>query len=161
MNNVWLRRIVFGLIVFVLLALQSANTLVVFGVNPDIMLIVVLLYSVRVGEFKGEIFGFVVGLLQDAMSGGIFGLNAFVYTFLGWFTNFYKKYILVSEWVAFVIYVVVATLIKYIFYSIFYLIFKGTGFFSGMFFLKMGGEIAYNAFVGILLFFAAPLLLKN
>ncbi len=158
MNSPWPRRILFGLLIFVLLALQSANTLAIGGVDPDFMLILVLLYAISYGDFKGEVFGFVVGILQDSMSGGIFGVSAFIYTFLGWFTNFYKKYILVSDLVAFMIYVIIATFLKYLFYSLFYLIFKGAGFFSGMFFLKMGGEVAYNAFMGVLFFLVSPFL---
>lgn len=158
MNKTILRNIIYGVIIFILLAIQSSNIIAIKGVFPDFLLILVVLHSIKYGDFKAEIFGFVLGILLDAMSGTMFGINAFVFTFIAWFTHFYRKYIQVSDLMAFIVYIVIATLIKYVLYAIFHLIFQAASFFEGYFFLRLLGEIAYNGVFAVLFFFAAPLL---
>jgi rod shape-determining protein MreD len=161
MNSNLIKDIVYGLIVAVFLAIQSSNLIAIGGVFPDLMMILIVAHSFYFGEFKGEIFGFSMGVLVDAMSGTLFGLNAFVYTFLAWFTTIYKRYILVSDIVAFVLYIFIATIIKYIFYVFFHWAFLGIGLLDGAFFLRLGGEILYNLIIAALLFFLTPFLYKR
>jgi rod shape-determining protein MreD len=125
------------------------------------MLIMIILHSIHFGEMKGEIFGFSMGILIDTMSGGIFGLSAFVYAFLAWFVGVYKKYIQVSEVVSFILYMVIATIIKYILYAIFYLIFSKTGLLDWGFILKMLGEAIYTSAFAALFFFISPFIYKR
>jgi rod shape-determining protein MreD len=58
----------------------------VVGVRPDLFLLLVFFLSPRVTPEAATIQGFVVGLCQDALSGGPLGLRAFAYTFLGFMT---------------------------------------------------------------------------
>lgn len=154
MNNNVVKDIVYAVVVTVLITIQSSNILAIRGVFPDFMMILVLLHSIHFGEFKGTLFGFSIGIVEDALSGGLFGLNAFVLSFLAWFTNFYKKYIQVSDIVAFLLYTAVATVIKYILYALFNWIFHKTGFFDGYFILKLLGEIGYNLAAAAILYYA-------
>jgi len=70
-----------------------SNVFAILGVNPDILLLLVILHSIYYGEYKGEIFGFIIGLLEDVLSGTLFGINAFILTLIAWLTSIYKKYV--------------------------------------------------------------------
>jgi rod shape-determining protein MreD len=79
------------LFVLSLLACASAQAALlgafsVWGVRPDLYLLLVLLFSARMSPEVATFQGFVVGLCQDALSGGPLGLRAFVYTFLAFVT---------------------------------------------------------------------------
>lgn len=155
------RNIIYGLIVFVLLSLQMSNVIALLEINPDIMLVLAILHALYYGEQNGTIFGFGIGLLEDVLSGTLFGMNAFILSLVSFLTGVYKKYIFVSDIVAFLIYIVLATIVKYILYIVFFSIFQKTDFLNGMLFLKLAGEIAYNVIIGIIFFLAAPKLYKR
>lgn len=79
------------LFVLSLLACASAQAallgpLSVGGMRPDLYLLLVFLFSARMSPEVATLQGFVVGLCQDALSGGPLGLRAFVYTFLAFVT---------------------------------------------------------------------------
>jgi rod shape-determining protein MreD len=157
----FLRYIVYGLVVFILLSIQSSNLISLFDITPDMVLILVIIHSFHYGEVKGEIFGFVVGILEDAMSGTLFGLNAFILTLIGFLTSVYKKYIFVSDVISFLIYVMIATIIKYVLFIVFSLIFGQGNYLSWMTVLKLLGEIVYNLLIGAVFFYLSPVLYKK
>lgn len=161
MNSNLIKNIIYGILIAIFLAMQSSNLIAILGVQPDFLMILVIAHSFYFGETKGEIFGFFMGLLVDTMSGTLFGLNAFVFTFIAWFTVIYKKYIFVSDIAAFLIYIAVATLFKFIFYIFFLWAFQKIGIFDGGFFLKFLGELLYNLVIGTLLFFLTKPLYKR
>jgi rod shape-determining protein MreD len=161
MNRNLGRKIVYGIIIFIIASLQSSNVLAIVDINPDLLLIVAILHSLKYGEYSGVIFGFFTGLLEDTLSGTLFGMNAFILTLVSWLTSIYKKYIFVSDVVAFLIYVVIATIIKYIFFVLLTWIFKRGDLPGWIILLKMAGEIAYNCLIGLILFYLAPLMYKK
>jgi rod shape-determining protein MreD len=161
MSTLIIRYGIFGLLIFLFLAIQTSGLIAVFDVNPDILLLTTILFSVYYGEFKGEIFGFILGFLVDVLSGTIFGTNAFIFTLIAWLTSVYKRYVFISDIVAFLIYVALATILKYILYPVFHLIFAKSGFFDGFYLLKMIGEMTYNSLIGLLFFYLAPMLLRK
>lgn len=61
---------IFFVIILVLsLILQSyLDILAIAGVKPDLLLILTIYFSFKEGAFRGQIIGFVAGLLQDAIS---------------------------------------------------------------------------------------------
>lgn len=75
-----------------LLALLAAYLVQLLGVaiSPlfprvvDPFLLVVVWYSMRTGPVGAELIGTATGLLQDALSGGLFGLHAFADTIVGY-----------------------------------------------------------------------------
>ena len=64
---------------FLLLTLILQSTLVplvaINGIRPDLLLIIVVLSALLLGKETGACLGFFTGLLQDLVSGNIFGLN--------------------------------------------------------------------------------------
>ncbi len=161
MSNNTLKNIILGVVMAVTLAIQSANILAIGRVQPDLMLLMVLLFSFSLGEAKGEVFAFFMGLLLDAMSGGLFGINAFIFTFIAWFTAVYRKYIQAADVAAFLIYIFFATFIKYFFTVIFYWMFKQGNILDGFLVLKMFLEGIYNIILGGILFYITPWLFKR
>ena len=161
MKNKWVKIVLYGLLVFVLMSIQSSNILAIFDINPDFILIIIILHSLNYGEYKGVIFSFAVGILEDAFSGTLFGLNAFILTLVGYLTSIYKKYIFVSDIVAFLIYVIIATILKYVLYILFYWIFRKTGLIDWYLLLKMAGEIAYNSIIGAIFFYLSPFIYRR
>jgi rod shape-determining protein MreD len=62
------------------------SPLSLWGVRPDLFLLLVFFLSLRCGEEAATLQGFFVGLCQDALSGGPLGLCAFTYSLLGFLT---------------------------------------------------------------------------
>lgn len=155
--------LVFGIVIAVLLSIQLSYVISFPPnvINPDLLMILCVLHSINKGEYKGEIFGFFVGLLQDTFSGEVFGFNAFILTFICWFTSIYRKYIFVSDIVAYLIYLAIATILKYILFCILSLIFKGSWILDWLLLLKMFGEIVYNILIGALFYYISPFLYKK
>jgi rod shape-determining protein MreD len=50
-----------------------------------------------VGFLNGYLFGFFVGLLVDAFSGGIFGLNAFILTIVGGIAGNLNRWVIIND----------------------------------------------------------------
>src|SRR5512136_639682 len=76
------------LFVFGLLATASVQAVLlgpisVGGIRPDLFLLLIFLVSPRVSPEAATIQGFLVGLCQDALSGGPLGLRAFTYSLIG------------------------------------------------------------------------------
>ena len=77
---------IFSLILFFpLLAVQSIIIpfVSIFGVVPDLILILLVYFTLRMGQMNGTILGFVYGFLLDLITGNIFG-SGFV---AGYFFN--------------------------------------------------------------------------
>jgi rod shape-determining protein MreD len=55
----------------------------IFGLQPDLILLVVVLIAAKAGHVEGVIFGFCVGLFQDAYSPADLGLNALTKSIVG------------------------------------------------------------------------------
>jgi rod shape-determining protein MreD len=79
--------ILYFLSAFLLLALQA----VLFkGVKPDLILVLVCLYSLKYGNMKGAAFGSVAGLMVDSASGLIIGPNIISKLFAALLINFIR-----------------------------------------------------------------------
>jgi rod shape-determining protein MreD len=148
------------LLIIILLTLQSSAIFSIFEVNPDFILILTLLFNLEFGEYKGMFFGFIIGLLEDSVSSVFLGLNSFVLTFLSWFLGLYKKYIFVSDVFSFSVFLIIATIIKYVLYVFFYWIFH-TELLSWFLIVKLAGEIIYNLLFGTGLYYLIPFILKK
>ena len=71
------------IVVALLIQLTLINSVTILGVKPDLILIVILVFSLLKGGKEGAISGFVSGLLQDIFSTGLLGINALVKTVIG------------------------------------------------------------------------------
>ena len=68
-------------IFFIILLFVFQTTLLhsftILGVRPDIVLILTIFISANLGEDRGAISGFTLGLIQDCLSSNLLGANAF------------------------------------------------------------------------------------
>lgn len=68
----------FLLLVIPALILQTTafDYIAIYGVKPDLVMILVIINGFLRGPREGAFLGFAAGILQDLVSGGYFGLNA-------------------------------------------------------------------------------------
>ena len=71
------------IVVVLLIQLTLINSITILGLKPDLILAVVVIFSLLKGEKEGTISGFASGLLQDIFSTGLLGINALVKTVIG------------------------------------------------------------------------------
>jgi len=71
------------IVVALLIQLTLINSITILGLKPDLIMIVVVVFSLLKGEKEGTISGFASGLLQDIFSAGLLGINALVKTVIG------------------------------------------------------------------------------
>jgi len=85
-----LRFLGYGLILVVGLLLETAGSpgLSLFGVKPELMLLLVMLFTMIWGPRRGAAFGFCAGLLQDLLVGRFIGLNGIVLMLLAYTIGF-------------------------------------------------------------------------
>ncbi|MBI4652307.1 rod shape-determining protein MreD [Candidatus Desantisbacteria bacterium] len=60
-------------------------------VKPDFILVLVVSVSLLEGSEKGMTFGFLAGLAEDILCGGMLGLNAFARTLTGFIIGIFNK----------------------------------------------------------------------
>jgi rod shape-determining protein MreD len=76
-----------GLLVCVTAQTTLLGAASVGGVRPDLFLLLLLFVSPRMSAEVATVQGFVLGLCQDALSGGPVGLRAFAYSLLGFLAS--------------------------------------------------------------------------
>ena len=81
-----MRLFILGLLACASAQAALLGSISVGDVRPDLFLLLVFFLSPRVSPEVATLQGFVIGLCQDALSGGPLGLRAFTYTFLGFIT---------------------------------------------------------------------------
>ena len=74
----------FALLAAYLVQLVGVSVSPLFPRIVDPFLLVVVWYSMRTGPLGAELIGTATGLLQDGLSGGLFGLHAFADTVVGY-----------------------------------------------------------------------------
>jgi rod shape-determining protein MreD len=67
------------------------NFLSIRGVKPDLLLIIVVFFAFRREQLPSGIFGFICGIAEDSLSGGMLGMNAFAKTIIGIATSIIKQ----------------------------------------------------------------------
>ncbi len=72
-----MRITVFGILVLAtFIQVTALESVRLFGVKPDLVLILLIFYAFLRGTREGSFWGFVAGFLKDVATGGYFGLNA-------------------------------------------------------------------------------------
>jgi len=79
------------IVVALLIQLTLINSITILGLKPDLIMIVVVVFSLMKGEKEGTISGFASGLLQDIFSIGLLGINAFAKTVIGFTCGILKE----------------------------------------------------------------------
>lgn len=75
------------------IALQSTvlAKISLFGVTPDLILVITVCYGLLYGPVKGLFFGLLGGFLLDLSGGGILGLHTLIKAVLGYGAGFLEK----------------------------------------------------------------------
>lgn len=79
------------IVVALLIQLTLVNSITILGVKPDLIMIVVVVFSLLKGGKEGTISGFASGLLQDIFSTGLLGINALAKTVIGFTCGIFKE----------------------------------------------------------------------
>jgi len=79
------------IVVALLIQLTLINLIAILGLKPDLLMVVVVVFSLLKGEKDGSISGFASGLLQDIFSTGLLGINAFTKTVIGFTCGILKE----------------------------------------------------------------------
>ena len=90
----YIRRIlIIALVIYISFQLQVAifGHIRLGGVTPNILISVVSTYGFMKGRRYGIIIGFSAGLLLDIFSGGIFGMYALIYMYIGFLNGLFRK----------------------------------------------------------------------
>ena len=87
------------------------HSFTMFGVRPDMVLILTFLIAVSLGGDKGATAGFALGLIQDCLSSSIFGINAFSKGVVGFIFGNLREKIFFDNFFSRLIFVVLAALI--------------------------------------------------
>jgi rod shape-determining protein MreD len=95
----------------VLLQVAIAPRIAVFGVVPDLLLLVVITLALVEGPTAGAVVGFAAGLLTDLVATGPIGPSALVLSLVGYFAGSLSASLFAEGWWLPVIVVSVATLV--------------------------------------------------
>jgi len=79
------------IVVALLIQLTLINSVTILGIKPDLIMVVVVVFSLLKGEKEGTISGFASGLLQDIFSIGLLGINALAKTVIGFICGILKE----------------------------------------------------------------------
>jgi rod shape-determining protein MreD len=82
-----------GAIIVITLVIQLTlmNSVTILGLKPDLIMVVVVVFSLMKGEKEGTISGFASGLLQDIFSTSLLGINALAKTVIGFICGILKE----------------------------------------------------------------------
>ena len=88
-----MKTIVWGLFVVLLVAVQSTLVplLAIGGIKPDVLLVITVSAGLLCGKETGVGIGFFGGLLQDLLSGNVFGLNTFTKMVIGYLAGMAER----------------------------------------------------------------------
>lgn len=103
---------------FVALILQTTviNRFGIFGVFPNLIVIVAFLNSMASNSFDSVIYGFVCGFSLDLLSGKIIGLNAILVTYISFLITYINnKFVYMKSATVFIVIFLMTTLYQSLF----------------------------------------------
>jgi rod shape-determining protein MreD len=146
----WLPSLIIALTVIVQSTLLSRVP--IFGVTPDLALILLIFFSNRMGSMKGQISGFAAGIIEDVVSLSPIGFHAFIKTVSGFLFGLTRGKIFMDPVFMPLVLTAGATLLKYLLAALLGVIFVSSGLVEPVFTAKMGIEIGLNALISPFLF---------
>ena len=132
--------------VFVVLQSTILKNVRVFGVSPDIAFVIFLFTSTRQGSLRSEVTGFSTGLIQDFLSAGPLGLNAFVRTLFGWAFGLFRGRLYLDPILIPILMAVFGTLAKYFVTFVLMLMFSSRAAAGAVMSTHMWIEMGLNGF---------------
>lgn len=121
------------------------------GVKPDLLLIVVALFSIFDGSFEGSIYGLIGGILQDIFFGHAIGFNTFIYMIIGFILGELSKNLFKEKYITAMSMVLLATSIKYIVYILVMIIINNFTSFTPILYVILF-EMIYNSVVSYIVY---------
>lgn len=84
-----MRILITSLLVFITFILQGTvfRYVEILGISPDLLLVIIVCFSLLRHEREGAAIGFVAGLLQDLFFSQTLGVNALLYLLIGYFSG--------------------------------------------------------------------------
>ncbi|NLC76806.1 MAG: rod shape-determining protein MreD [Clostridia bacterium] len=145
--------LVLGAYLFLSLTLEATlfNNLTIWGVKPDLLLILVIIYALFRGSVPGAQLGFFYGLVEDLLLGNFVGLNAAGKMLVGYGIGWGEKRFFKDNLFVPVFTVSVGTVAFLFLYVLLYSIVSGTGHFTA--FRQMALPLAlYNTLIGTVVY---------
>ncbi|MEG2670006.1 MAG: rod shape-determining protein MreD, partial [Oscillospiraceae bacterium] len=89
-----MRILCYGIGLLILSVFQPTliKSLAIYGITPNLFLIVAVIFGFLRGKNEGAIGGFVLGLVFDLLVGRFIGLNAILYMYIGFCTGLLGEY---------------------------------------------------------------------
>lgn len=87
-----IKKFIKPVLIFIPLALLQL-TIVPFisyqNISPDLLIILIVYYTLLNGRLFGTVLGFILGIIFDLVSGGLLGSTAFAYTLSAFITGYF------------------------------------------------------------------------
>ncbi len=115
------RIIVYLIEIIICYVLQSSmfHYISLFGIMPNLLLILVVSTAYMRGRNPGLLVGFFSGLLVDLIFGGVIGLYALLYLLIGYFIGFLHKFYSNDDFTLPILFVAVSDFLYGFFYYVF------------------------------------------
>jgi rod shape-determining protein MreD len=124
-------KIITLLIFFIFFILQTTvfEKIKVYNVKPNIIIVLIICYSLAKGSIRGGTIGLIAGIVIDIITGKIFGLHTFICFYTGLLAGLlYKRFFRESYMVIIVTTFVFTIFYEFLFYFMKYYIWTETGF---------------------------------
>jgi len=153
-----MRTLHHALILALALLVQTswAHAIAIYGITPDVVLLVVVFIGITSGQVEAIIFGFVSGLLLDVYNPEFMGVNALANSVVGFAVGYSRIGIVAEDWTVQGIVILVAGLLHDLLYFTFSSISTPTAILPQV--VRYGlGTAVYSANVGIVISLALSL----
>ncbi len=158
MKKIILYILIGSLFLFLQISDIIANNISLNGVRPDFILIFIILIAYYSNPIEGMLVGFVFGLILDIFTFSFFGLNAFIFTLIGYVIGLLKKHITIESTLFIVFLTLIATLFKIFFYYAFGHVFDEIFVTQKAVLINFMINILYNIFITPLIYYLFNLL---
>ena len=118
-----------SLVLFLAFIVQSTvlQYIEVFNVKPNIVVMLIIHVSLIRGSVEGAIFGFMGGLLMDALASRVVGLYSLIGMYMGVVAGYFNKRFFKDNYLVALIFTLVFTFVfEFSFYLLFYFIWGET-----------------------------------
>jgi|SRR5690554_549872 len=142
-------------VLLVSITLQSTifARLNLFGITPDLILVITVCYGLLYGPYQGLIMGLAGGLLLDLAGGGILGINTLTKALLGYGAGFMEKTVFKDNILIPLAFLVIATVTGEVISFFFLSVFGWQGRFFNYLYTTVLPLSLYNIFPAVPIYF--------
>ncbi len=137
---------------FVLIQTTLLSKITIFGVTPDIAMIILVCISIRNGSMVGQISGFATGILEDLLSLSPLGFHCFIKTATGFLFGLFRGSVFIDPVLIPLLIGVIATVFKGLVASFLSIFIKFPGTIYDIFSVKLWIEVGFNAVLSPFIF---------